>query len=349
MISKNISSRIVSIGPSLKGKGGIAILISSLATMFDPFYFIVSLQGNTKIRKLFVLIMAEFELIYYCLFKGINIVHIHTGSGIDFFRNAIFVCTAKIFGKKIIIHIHGGDFEAFYRRHPILVRYVCLKANMLITVSKPFVELLYSNHLNERISLLHNLISPPVLTPKKRINERIVFLFIGRIDETKGIFDVLECIAENKSYFEDKITLEIGGTGDVERMHNLIINNGLETFVHFCGWVSGEQKQQCFSQADIFIHPSYIESFGIAILEAMSYGLPIITTSIGGIPDLVQNGENGITVEPGNKEQIRNAMQRLLEDVILREQLGLVSSEKAINFYPDKIEQKLHDIYVELL
>lgn len=349
MIPQNICSQTLTVGPTTEGKGGISILIRSISSMYAPFRSVVSQHEGNKLRKLAILLGAELRLIYLCAFGRIRIVHIHTASYTDFRRNALFLRTAKLFGKKVLLHIHGAQFEEFYSEQTALVQRVCRRADMLATVSNHFVEFLRDKRLNDRVRLLHNLTGRPTILPKAKTDPRLRFLYVGAVDERKGIFDVLECLAEHKDYFADKIVYEIAGTGETDRMHEFIRQNGMESFVRYLGWVDACKKQECFSQADVFIHPSRFESFGIAILEGMSYRLPIITTGVGGIPDLVTDGVNGIVTAAGDKESIRMAMQRLIEDETLRTRMGDASGRLAENFYPEKIERDLTGLYLELL
>ena len=112
MIS-NKSKNILTIGTDTNGKGGIAILIQSYSKMFKKFNFIASHQEGNLFKKTALSISALLRCCYYCIFKPIRIVHIHTASFTDFYRQSIYVFCAKVFRKKVILHIHGAKFEQF--------------------------------------------------------------------------------------------------------------------------------------------------------------------------------------------------------------------------------------------
>lgn len=116
MIS-NKSKNILTIGTDTNGKGGIAILIQSYSKMFKKFNFIASHQEGNLFKKTALSISALLRCCYYCIFKPIRIVHIHTASFTDFYRQSIYVFCAKVFRKKVILHIHGAKFEQFYENH----------------------------------------------------------------------------------------------------------------------------------------------------------------------------------------------------------------------------------------
>lgn len=342
------SKNVLTIGTDTNGKGGIAILIQSYSLMFKKFNFIASHREGNLFKKTILTISALLQCCYYCVFKPIRIVHIHTASFNDFYRQSIYVFCAKIFRKKVILHIHGAKFEQFYEIHKSFVRLVCHRADMLVTVSNYFVNYLKEQKLNKNIFLLHNVTSKPIITPIKKYDNKIHLLFIGAIDDRKGIFDVLECLAENKKILQDKVTYHIGGTGNIKKMNAFIKQHQLSSFVKYHGWVDKERKEKLFRTANIFIHPSHFESFGISILEAMSYQLPIIATPVGGITDLVENRVNGILIEPGNKKQLYEAIRLLIDHSELLSEMGHQSGNKAENFYPSAIEKQLKFLYQSL-
>ena len=275
MIS-NKSKNILTIGTDTNGKGGIAILIQSYSKMFKKFNFIASHQEGNLFKKTALSISALLRCCYYCIFKPIRIVHIHTASFTDFYRQSIYVFCAKVFRKKVILHIHGAK------------------------------------------------------------------------DSRKGIFDVLECFAKNKEMLQNKIIYHIGGTGDTKTMNEFIQQHQLSSFIKYHGWVDNERKEKLFRTADIFVHPSIFESFGISILEAMSYQLPIIATPVGGITDLVENNVNGILIEPGNKKQLYEAILFLIDHPEYLSEMGHQSGKKAEKFYPPAIEKQLDHLYQSL-
>ena len=180
MIS-NKSKNILTIGTDTNGKGGIAILIQSYSKMFKKFNFIASHQEGNLFKKTALSISALLRCCYYCIFKPIRIVHIHTASFTDFYRQSIYVFCAKVFRKKVILHIHGAKFEQFYENHRSFVRFVCHKADVLVTVSNYFIDYLKVSSLsipNTSIIIFFSFpMSPisPVLVPLKRTTKSSIF------------------------------------------------------------------------------------------------------------------------------------------------------------------------------
>ena len=140
-----------------------------------------------------------------------------------------------------------------------------------------------------------------------------------------------------------------GGDGDVEQVKEIIKQNGLENIAEFQGWVNGEKKEYLLNLADAFILPSYNEGLPISVLEAMSYSLPVISTTGGGIPEILKNGENGFIMEPGDKDAIYHAVVSLMEDKNLCKDMGKKSYEKVQVHLPEYVEKQLETLYDSLL
>ena len=193
------------------------------------------------------------------------------------------------------------------------------------------------------IEVVNNIIAPPTFLQTKRNDEKLHLLFLGLITEQKGIFDLLEVLSEHKDEFEGKIVLHIGGNGKVDKLKEFIHTKGLQNIVIYEGWVSGEKKIQMFNISDVFILPSYTEGLPVSILEAMSYGLPILSTPVGGIPEVV-NESNGILFEPGNKNEIYDSILKLINSDIN----SATIKEQSLKYLPENIKSQLDAIYQQL-
>lgn len=129
----------------------------------------------------------------------------------------------------------------------------------------------------------------------------------------------------------------------------MISKYGLNDIVSFEGWVSGDKKINLLNKVDAYILPSYHEGLPISILEAMSYSLPIISTNVGGIPEILKNGENGFIITPGDKDAIYRAILELMNNEKLRMDMGKASYSKVQEHMPGFVERQLNDLYRSLL
>ena len=157
----------------------------------------------------------------------------------------------------------------------------------------------------------------------------------------------MKVLNQDKLYFSDKIELHIGGGGEVEKLKEMISKYDLEDFVYYEGFVSGKKKETLLNECDAYILPSYTEGLPVSILEAMSYGKPILSTPVGGIPEVVK--ENGILFQPGDLSAIRNAIDIIASNKSKRKEMGLKSKEMIEGYLPAKVETKLEKIYTQIL
>lgn len=348
MIEKEISGRVLLIGTDVNGHGGIATLLTSYSKMFEHFNFICSHKFTSRINQIFIAFSALLKLLYYLIFKNISIVHIHTASYMSFYRESIYLLIAKMFNKKVILHLHGGDFFNFYDKNRFYCKFICKKATVLVGVSKFFSNLFKEHDLCSNIIFLYNVVEKPILLKNKQ-SDKINILFLGSIDEHKGIFDVLEMLGLYKNLFKDKITLTICGEGNSLRLLKLIKDYDLESFVTFLGWVNNDKKNVLLSNTDIYLQPSKYESLGIAIIEALSYGIPVIASNTGGIPELVDDGKNGFLIPVGNMQMLKTILLNFCNSVYDFKLFEPYAKSKASLFYSEHIEKKVFDMYNKIL
>lgn len=350
MINKKISENILTIGCQWKKpKGGIAVVLNSYSRIFPKFNIIVNSNGKNAIANLLQLLYSLVAVSIRLIFcRDIKIVHIHTASYNSFKRSALFISLAKFFKRKVVIHIHGGGFKEYYESNTCFVHKNLLKCDIIVALTQYWKE--YFNDLGfENVIIVPNIVDSPVIQEKKYKDGKTHILYLGLITKAKGIYDLLDVIRKHKAELENKTTLHIGGNGETTTLQNIIKEHSLSQIVKFEGWVSGDKKVELLSNTDVFILPSYTEGLPISILEAMSYCLPVITTPVGGIPEVIENGENGLLFVPGNKEALYKAIDKLATDKELRKEMGEISYQKVQPHFPENVSNKLEEIYTGLL
>lgn len=350
MIGQDISKQVLTIGCQWKKpKGGIAVVLNSYSRIFQGFNITVNSNGKNAvanvIQLLYSIVATTFKLL---LCRKIRIVHIHTASYNSFKRSTLFISLAKIFKRKIVIHIHGGGFKEYYEKNRRFVHKHLLKCDTIIALTEYWKD--FFNRLGfDNVVIIPNIVEFPIMQEKKCKDNKIHLLYMGMISKAKGIYDLLDVINELKAEFENKIILHIGGNGETVTLQNIIKEQDLSNVIKFEGWVSGKKKIELLNNADIFILPSYTEGLPISILEAMSYSLPIISTNVGGIPEVINNGENGFLVTPGDKKGFFCSIMKLSKDKALREKMGEASYQMIQPYFPDNVSEKLASIYNALL
>lgn len=350
MISKELSKHILTIGPNYTPpRGGIAqVLYTYDKDIFENFLFIKTTEIGNHAKKFFCCCIAIVKFLSYCLCKNIKIVHIHTASRNSFWRKSIFILISWLLKKKIVLHIHGGQFESFVNHHPFILH--ILKRCSSIIVLSPSKLVYYQEHFGlNHINVINNVIPCPIIK-EKEISDTVNFLFLGFLCKDKGIYDLLDIISCNKDRYTGKMKLFIGGNGNVEKVKRIIKENKLDQIVFYIGWVDGEKKIEILNKSHVYILPSYVEALPISILEAMSYHLPIISTRVGAIPDIVHNNENGFLVNPGDKDALKNAISEMISATPeKRENMGQQSFNLVQPYLSIYVSKNLEELYMSLL
>lgn len=346
---QKFSNKVLSIGCHCNPpKGGVAYVLKSYQDyIYSPFKFVANSKGG-KIRNLWYLFKSYIQCEWlYLVDKKIEIVHIHTASYISFRRSSWFMHQAKRYKKKVIAHIHGGGFKEYYKKETSFVEKNLHKVDGIIALSETWKDFFTSIGC-KKVYVINNIIEPPKILPKKN-DGKLHFLFLGLITEAKGIFDLLEVLESNQEAWEEKIVLHIGGRGKVDKLVSLINEKKLSSIVQYEGWVSGLKKQELFNKADAFILPSYAEGVPISILEAMSYGLPVFASAVGGIPDMIQDGINGWLFDAGDLQVMAKKINNFLSSTSNYEKVSTTNRVFAKNYMPEFVSQKLEELYAELL
>jgi glycosyltransferase involved in cell wall biosynthesis len=356
---------ILMVGPGLNVKkgGGISSVVrtylnSSLTKKYNIIYIHTMVEG-TKMKSFFIGIKGLLRIIYLLLTQSVELVHIHTSSGWSFRRKAFVLLLAKIFRKKTILHLHSGGFEIFYNEEnrtlgKKIIRKVFNSASCIITLSSSWKKFVREITLNKSIRILNNPVDfYRIYRQIGDINEtkkpgNLIF-FMGEIKPGKGVYDIVKAFPSVAAQIP-KVKAIFAGVGEINNLNNLCEKLEVDMIVETVGWVNESRKIEFFRTAKIFVLPSYYEGVPITLLEAMSAGLPIVTTPVGGIPDVFEDGINGYLIEPGDIDALSNTIVRLLKDEKLREIIGKNNIKKVKEeFDINVVVRKLSKIYEELL
>ncbi|RUT77880.1 glycosyltransferase family 4 protein [Ancylomarina longa] len=335
-------------------KGGIGLCVNNYSKHMDDFKVLLTHRFHSKIVNTLWFPFCMLELWFRLIRDSeIKIVHIHGASKGSFYRKyLLFSLVRTFFHKKIIYHVHGGGFQDFYLKSPVFiqkrVRYVMHSADLVVCLSEKWKLFFTSAFRPKRVVIVNNMVIPPINTDRIKQNGKFQLLFLGLIGDNKGVFDLLKVIVKYRSKFENKLILRIAGNGETIRLVNDIKKLKLEKLVHFEGWADSIKKEQLFRTSDAFILTSYKEGLPLSILEAMSYGLPVIASKVGGIPDLLYKYRNGLLVKPGDLATIKNAIDKFLQNEALLQTFSQRSADGAADFYPQAVLKTLFSIYHEL-
>lgn len=180
--------------------------------------------------------------------------------------------------------------------------------------------------------------------------EQAYILFLGRLDVyVKGIDILIESFGKVKNKHKKLIIAGHGKTNDVKNLKSMIFKKNLQNQVFLVGRVSGEKKLELLKNCLFMVLPSRFEGWGIAAVEANASGKALLGSNIDGLKEAVVNNKTAILVEPENINQLHEAMERLLDDVELRNSLGREGRLWAHNFAWDLLAEKQLDLYQSVI
>jgi glycosyltransferase involved in cell wall biosynthesis len=351
--------RILYIAPNLTVKGGISTVLkmyleTDLPLRYD-LGFVATHEDGTKLHKLWVMLAGIVHLLNALIVKRIDIVHIHCGDIPSPYRKYIFFKISRWFKCNVVLHLHGALFLEQYKKASEFwkerLKTLFIGADAVICLSQSWSEAIGSLYPKSRRIVIPNGILLPVIakTSARDLRSMTQIVFLGLIGPRKGLFDLLTVFDRLVKEGYD-IGLSIGGNGEIARLRSCIAANELENRANYLGWIKGRQKERLLRSSDIFVLPSYGEGMPISILEAMAYGLPVVSTLVGGIPELVEEGVTGFLVEPGDLDSLYDRLKTLIEQQNLRVQMGLNARRKVENAFDLRNNYKaISQVYDQLL
>lgn len=181
-------------------------------------------------------------------------------------------------------------------------------------------------------------------------HQPVRFLFVGWLEDTKGVRDLIAAFRELQTTHGLPLTqLVFAGSGSLEGYcRECAREPALMGRIENTGWVTGTAKSLLLAGADVFVLPSYAEGLSNAMLEAMAAGLPVIVARVGSLPDVVTHDVNGLLMSPGRVDQLTMLMRMLAEDVERRERLGQAAHVRAAAFTPERAAHELVAIMDDL-
>jgi glycosyltransferase involved in cell wall biosynthesis len=314
---------------------------------------IIGVIAFIKVYLKFLISLQKSSSVYYYL----------ASNKIGFFRDSIYILTANVFQVKVVVQYHGSNFLNFYNLQGKLykkhIKYTLSKINCIILSGKG-IESDFQYIYDRKICFLKNGLNSKVWIPTadRRLNKlEFTIFFMSHLFYSKGIHDLISAYKILFARYGKKIRFVFAGekpkyqstiaeflkspwkenfllkgkevTKDVERF----INECHKFNSSYLGVISSKEKIQWFIDSDVFILPSYTEGLSMACLEAMAMGLPIITTPVGAMPEVIVNGKNGIITPIGDPEKLAESIELLINDNELCQKIQINNIEDSKRLY----------------
>lgn len=292
------------------------------------------------------------KILGLCLSKKIDIAHIHMASRGSAIRKTIISKFLSFFGIPYILHIHSGEFSSFYSRQPKLLKHAIngalSNASHVVVLSDGMRDWCNNVLGVSRALVIRNGCRDIGVINSQAFRSRDI-LFLGRLNRNKGVDDLLSAIkiVANK---KPNITVTIAGDGDIMHYTELAKHKGIHQNLNFTGWVERKSCDYLLLTHKVFILPSYFEGMPMSLLEAMSANTPILSTNIGGIPEVIKNGINGVLVAPGDVAAISDGILLLLNNQSFASSISRVArADYEEKFSSNVMGRKFMDLYKKTL
>lgn len=291
-----------------------------------------------------------------------DIIHFQCGTGrLSFVGDALVMRAAKISDASMILHWHRDPrneaFPGQSRFTKAFFRYIVSLTDAVFVLSDRYRDALVDVVPADKVFVIPNTCEESLLTIPRSIDQcrkrKIRVIFIGRLSKEKGIYDLLD-VAARITLRTPNIYFDLAGVpsppSESGKINKLITARGLADRIILHGTIQGQEKIRFFQQGDILVLPSYRESFGIAVLEGMAAGMPIVATRIGILPDIVEDNVTGYLVMPGDTATLADAILSLFYSPEKRYFMGLDGRERFLRDYaPNVIGAKVREIYSQLI
>lgn len=324
--------------------------------------------GQLCWRNLFLSIITFARLSYFVARVRPNLVHYHTSRGMAFLKDMVLAAMVRhLFRVTTVLHIRSSDAASILAGRTTRLRCFQLKA---LQHCCDRLVLLSENVLNDFTAILgpeagrcfrahctvlpNFTLLPATYRRHRQPTDCVRVFYIGNLGAGKGIYDLLEAARRLKSQatlpFQVVLAGPFNDRHQEQRVHTMVADYHLDETILFLGTVEGREKEAAFLEADVFVLPSYSEGMPQSLLEAMAYGLPVVVSNVGGIPEVVCDGQEGLMIKPGDVDGLCHALKQLMESVECRQRMGAAARHRMAAHHTVEIYlRQLQELYDSVL
>ncbi|MDP2599334.1 MAG: glycosyltransferase family 4 protein [Deltaproteobacteria bacterium] len=372
---QEIASKALFENLNLGQKGGVRILPSNIRSRNEE-------RGRLDLKGVVSAVMFLGRLSYASFFfRPHGVYFLLSQSRMGFLRDFFVILIARMVRASVFAHYHGSNFGSFYDQQSAayrwLIRFGLNRVACLIIQVRHLEKVFYAMAPRTPVRILYNALPLDILErpPKEKKNgaeKGISFLFINHICFTKGFYDLILAFEDLCQESRDVSLLVAGDfilnaatqseflSGEAKKFyrdHHIAIHSKIINFlkddhpnVKFFGFVNDAEKKSLYETADIFVLPSYTEGLPCAVLEAMSFGLPLVTSPVGALPEILREGENVLFAKAGDRKSLVGQLKRLAENPSLRKSMGETNYRLTrCCFRPEIIQKEFSDILFRFL
>jgi glycosyltransferase involved in cell wall biosynthesis len=332
-------SRVLMLSPHPIHPGGVADYVGMLKAHLPPSVQVDDFHIGKRalpaaLRPLSPLVPLydAGRLLWRLATRRYDVVHLNPSFNKALLRDSLFMLVLKIFGhSRVLVFIHGWNDDwarriLSWRVSRALFRWVWGGAGRILVLASRFRQALVDAGLDGgRIEVVSTMFDPTQFEgiASRRGSQPVQVLFLSRFVREKGGYETIEGFARVAGEFPEARLICAGDGPEADGMRAAAARLGLDGRVSFPGFVRGREKAQLLADADIFAFPTYYgEGCPVSLLEAMAAGCAVITGDAGGIPDVFEDGVNGVMLTRPTAASVADALQSLLSDAARRRRTG---------------------------
>lgn len=279
------------------------------AILFSPFYLLAALVRFSWLR----------------LTGRADVLHVNLGQRGSALRKLILCAWARRIGAPYVLHLHGAEFHHYWDaagpRLSARLHALFASAASVVVLGEPWRRFVADRLPHVPIEVVPNAAYAPAAVQRQaRPGAPVHILFLGEMGPRKGVPELVEALRTLDAQQPWRATL--AGNGAVAQTRAEIERLDLGDKVRVTGWVGPAEVEALLSEADVLVLPSHHENLPMSVIEAMAYGLAVVTTPVGAVEDVIQTEVTGLLCPPGDPVRLAQALRRVVDDAALRARLG---------------------------
>lgn len=347
--------RIALVGPLAPPAGGMANQTRQLAELLRAGHASVEMvQTNAPYAPTWIGrwpgVRAAFRLLPYLLAlwraaARSDVFHVMANSGWAwhlFSAPAIWIASAR--RVPVVVNYRGGEAASFLERSQAIVRWSMKRASALAVPSR-FLEQIFLRHGMQPV-VLPNIVDLARFHPRDGSERSSAHVLVAR--NLEPLYDnqtALRAFAQVRPHCP-QARLTIAGSGPEEaRLRELTAELGLQDCVRFAGLLDRDAMAALYREADLCLNPSRADNMPNSLLESMACGVPVVSTNVGGVPFIVEDGKTALLVAPGDAQAMAAAMLKLLGDAALRSRIAAAGIHEAQRYTWVRVAPVLANVY----
>jgi glycosyltransferase involved in cell wall biosynthesis len=303
-------------------------------------------RNGSACSRISIAVTASIRVLAELARGRVDVLHLHVSKRGSIVRKGALTLLARPFRVPVVLHCHGGLFESDYRRMPRvfqrIVSVVFRQAQSVVVLSSAW-RTVYERLVGipaEKLVVLGNAVELPAAVPTRE-HPPLGVVFLGRLGPQKGAWDVVCAVAQLPPAVRARIRVVMAGDGDVAGTRSLVRRLQVDDVLEVQDWLDREERDDLLARSSVLVLPSYNEGLPMAMLEAMAWGLVPVVSPVGGIPEVVTDGVNGLLVDAGDVPLLAGAIRRLVEEPGLVRRLSAAArtsvEERDIDLYASRI------------